>query len=203
MKLVVGLGNPGHEYLFTRHNAGWMVADLIAVLYEAPWKRWKGSLFCELEIGGEEGVLVKPQTYMNRSGVAVKEWLERGDFSPSEILVLHDEVDLPPGVLRLKMGGGTAGHNGLKSIVEEAGTSDFGRLRIGVGRPGDDSLDLAYYLLAPLDEDEMESFIPLVRRGAEAVELWWREGMNRAMNVVNRKEENGTRGGEEKDRVDG
>ncbi len=195
MKLVVGLGNPGPEYLLTRHNAGWMVADLLAVLYEARWKRWKSSMFCRIELGGEEGVLVKPQTYMNRSGLAVREWLARGEFSPEDILVLHDEVDLPQGVLRLKMGGGTAGHNGLKSIVEETGTSDFGRLRIGVGRP-EGSNDLAHYLLAPLSEEEMDGFIPIVRRGAEAVELWWMEGMNRAMNVVNRREENGRRGGE-------
>jgi len=173
-----------------------MVADLLAVLYEARWKRWKNSMFCQIRLGGEEGVLVKPQTYMNRSGLAVKEWLARGEWAPEDILVIHDEVDLPQGVLRLKMGGGTAGHNGLKSIVEEIGTSDFGRLRVGVGRPQDPSQDLAYYLLTPLSQEEMDEFVPIVRRAAEAVELWWTEGMNRAMNVVNRREENETRGGE-------
>lgn len=193
---MVGLGNPGAEYLLTRHNAGWMVADLMAVLYESRWKRWKSSMFCKIELGGEEGVLIKPQTYMNRSGIAVKEWLSAGDWSPQNMLVLHDEVDLPQGVLRLKMGGGTAGHNGLRSIVEEIGTSDFGRLRIGVGRPADPSIDLAQYLLTPLSEEEVDSFVPVVRRGAEAVELWWKEGMNRAMNVVNRREDNHERGGE-------
>jgi PTH1 family peptidyl-tRNA hydrolase len=196
VKLVVGLGNPGAEYLLTRHNAGWMVADLMAVLYEARWKRWKSSMFCKIELGGEEGVLIKPQTYMNRSGLAVKEWLSTGDWSPEDILVIHDEVDLPKGVVRLKMGGGTAGHNGLKSIVEEVGTSEFGRLRIGVGRPLDATMDLAQYLLTPLTEEEIESFIPIVKRGAKAVELWWTEGMNRAMNVINRRGENEGRGGE-------
>ncbi len=188
MRLVVGLGNPGPEYLFTRHNAGWMVADLMAVLYEARWKRWKNSMFCQISIGGEEGVLVKPQTYMNLSGLAVKPWWDKGEWDIDDLLVVHDEVDLPFGVLRLKKGGGTAGHNGLKSIVEEIGCPDFCRLRVGVGRPEDGFHDLAHYLLSPLTPEEMDAFVPVVREGAEAVELWWKEGIDKAMNMVNKRE---------------
>ncbi len=165
-----------------------MVADLVAVLYEARWKRWKNSMFCQISIGGEEGVLVKPQTYMNLSGLAVKLWWDRGDWDEDDLLVVHDEVDLPFGVLRLKRGGGTAGHNGLKSIVKEMGFSDFCRLRVGVGRPEESYNDLAHYLLSPLTPEEMDAFVPVVRNGAEAVKLWWTEGIERAMNMVNKRE---------------
>jgi PTH1 family peptidyl-tRNA hydrolase len=137
---------------------------------------------------------------MNHSGLAVREWLNRGDWGPEDLLVLHDEVDLPRGVLRLKMGGGTAGHNGLKSIVEETGVSEFGRLRVGVGRAVEIHKDLAHYLLAPFSEEEMDAFVPIVRSAEKAVELWWIQGMKKAMNVVNRREDE-MRGGEKEDKA--
>lgn len=151
-KLIVGLGNPGAEYAKTRHNAGfWFVEGLThsALMLNT---KFKSLVSCE-EIGRSKTYLVLPQTYMNRSGEAVIAIAQFYKILPSEILVVHDELDLPPGSVRLKKGGGHGGHNGLKSIISQLGTNEFTRLRIGIGHPGHAS-DVADYVLKKAPSDE-------------------------------------------------
>lgn len=137
LRLVVGLGNPGAEYARTRHNAGFWYVDEIARGAGAAWKR-EARWQCELaraRVGGSELWLMKPQTYMNKSGAAVQAAVAFHRIPPAEILVVHDEIDLPPGTARLKQGGGHGGHNGVRDVIAHLG-ADFWRLRIGVGHPG-------------------------------------------------------------------
>jgi peptidyl-tRNA hydrolase, PTH1 family len=136
MLLLVGLGNPGSQHAANRHNVGFMAADAIHRRYGfGPWRRKFHSEVSEGTFAGEKCLLVKPQTYMNESGRAVSEAMHFYKLSPGEVVVIHDEVDLPPGKLRVKKGGGAAGHNGLRSISGAIGT-EFRRVRIGVGHPG-------------------------------------------------------------------
>ncbi len=135
LRLVVGLGNPGREYARTRHNAGFWFVDALAG--GSPWKR-ETRHQCELaraRVGATELWLAKPQTFMNRSGAAVQSLAAFHRIAPAEILVVHDEIDLPPGDVRLKFGGGHGGHNGVRDVIATIG-ADFWRLRIGVGHPG-------------------------------------------------------------------
>ena len=137
IKLVVGLGNPGEEYARTRHNAGYWFVDRLAEAARVPWKR-ESRHQCEVSqtrIGGVELRLQKPTTFMNRSGAAVQSLAAFQRVGPGEILVVHDEIDLPPGTARLKFGGGHGGHNGLRDVIACIG-ADFWRLRLGVGHPG-------------------------------------------------------------------
>ena len=137
IKLVVGLGNPGEEYARTRHNAGYWFVDRLASQAHAPWKR-ESRQQCEVSralVGGVELRLQKPTTFMNRSGAAVQSLAAFHRIQPAEILVVHDEIDLPPGTARLKFGGGHGGHNGLRDIIACLG-AEFWRLRLGVGHPG-------------------------------------------------------------------
>jgi PTH1 family peptidyl-tRNA hydrolase len=136
MLLIVGLGNPGPEYRRQRHNVGFMAVDAIHDRHGfSPWRRrFKGEV-AEGTLAGEKALLLKPLTYMNESGSAVQAAAQFYKLGPADIVVIHDEVDLPPGKTRMKAGGGTAGHNGLRSIGAEIG-EDFRRLRIGIGHPG-------------------------------------------------------------------
>lgn len=137
IKLIVGLGNPGEEYARTRHNAGFWFVDRLADDARSPWNR-EGRHQCEAsraQVAGVEVRLQKPTTFMNRSGAAVQSLAAYHRFKPSEILVVHDEIDLPPGTVRLKFGGGHGGHNGLRDVIACIG-ADFWRLRLGVGHPG-------------------------------------------------------------------
>jgi PTH1 family peptidyl-tRNA hydrolase len=136
MLLLVGLGNPGAQYARHRHNAGFMAVDAIHRRHGFPgWRRRFSSDIAEAQLGGDKCLLLKPQVFMNLSGRAVQEASHFYKLDPSDILVVHDEVDLPPGKIRMKAGGGAAGHNGLRSIAGAIG-EDFRRLRIGVGHPG-------------------------------------------------------------------
>lgn len=156
IRLIVGLGNPGLEYETTRHNAGfWWVERLAAarnVLFNAE-KKFHG-LAARLRLDGHEAWLLKPQTFMNRSGQAVGALAGFYRIAPEEILVVHDELDLPPGDARLKKGGGHGGHNGLKDIIAHLGTPDFWRLRIGIGHPGDKSQVVDFVLHAARREEQ-------------------------------------------------
>ena len=138
IRLIVGLGNPGREYERTRHNAGFWWVDAIAAARGARWAREAKFLgwVAKVEEAGEVFWLLKPTTYMNESGRSVGALLRFHRIEAQEMLVVHDELDLPPGAVRLKKGGGTGGHNGLRSIDEVMGTRDFWRLRIGIGHPG-------------------------------------------------------------------
>jgi PTH1 family peptidyl-tRNA hydrolase len=136
-KLIVGLGNPGNEYTRTRHNAGFWFVDELARTHGGTWRR-ESKYQCELaraRISDAEVWLMKPQTYMNRSGAAVQAVAGFYRIAPAQMLVAHDEIDLPPGVVRLKQGGGHGGHNGVRDVIAQLG-ADFWRLRIGVGHPG-------------------------------------------------------------------
>ncbi len=136
MKLLVGLGNPGDEYARHRHNVGFLAVDALASDYRfAPWKKRFQGTACEGEIGGERAVLLKPATYMNDSGRAVGEALRFLKLDVADIIVFHDELDIEPGRVKVKLGGGSAGHNGLKSITQCVG-NEYVRVRIGIGHPG-------------------------------------------------------------------
>ena len=147
MKLIVGLGNPGAEYGRHRHNVGFMAADSIAARQRlGPWRRKYRGEVAEGDIGAEKVVLLKPQTFMNESGRAVAEAARFYKLPMSDIIVLHDELDLAPGKVRVKLGGGVAGHNGLRSLDACLGGRDFWRVRIGIGHPGDKERVLGHVL---------------------------------------------------------
>ena len=184
--LVVGLGNPGREYARNRHNLGHMVADELARRHGGSWRGKFSGQMAEVRVGDERLALLKPETYMNDSGRSVGPAAAFFKLEPSEVLVVHDEGDFDLGRLELKVGGGLAGHNGLRSIARELGTQDFLRLRIGVGRPErGDPRPLADWLLANFEpHDDPDA---LVARAADAVELLLAEGVERTQLQVNRR----------------
>jgi len=155
IRLIVGLGNPGPEYEATRHNVGFWLADRLAGLHGGQFRlesKFHG-LLCRLAVGGADPRLLKPMTYMNRSGQSVGAVLRYFGYAPEEVLVAHDELDLPVGTVRLKQGGGHAGHNGLRDIIAVLGTRDFWRLRIGIDHPGDKAQVVPYVLSRPSRDD--------------------------------------------------
>ena len=155
IKLIVGLGNPGTEYEDTRHNAGFWLLDELARKWQARWqddKKFFGSHARSTQPEGEIRLL-KPQTYMNLSGQSVQALATFYKINPQEILVTHDELDLDPGRIKFKLGGGNGGHNGLKDIQARLGTPDFYRLRLGIGHPGDRNEVVNYVLKKPRSED--------------------------------------------------
>ncbi len=171
MRLVVGLGNPGSRYARNRHNVGFMAVNAIARKHASPGfrSRFKGEL-AEGPIGGERVLLLKPQTFMNLSGESVGEAARFFKILPSEIVVIHDEIDLRPGKLRVKLGGGSAGHNGLRSIDTLLGP-DYWRVRIGVGHPGIKEL-VQPYVLQNFSGEELAGWVePLLGAVAEMVPL--------------------------------
>jgi PTH1 family peptidyl-tRNA hydrolase len=156
IKLIVGLGNPGREYEATRHNAGFWWVDELARAHNASFKadsKFHG-LVARASLHGHEVHLLKPQTFMNVSGRAVGAVAQFYKIEPAQILVVHDELDLPPGSAKLKLGGGHGGHNGLKDIIAHLGTKDFWRLRVGVGHPGERDEVVKYVLNAPCKEEQ-------------------------------------------------
>lgn len=190
MILVVGLGNPGRRYEDSRHNIGFRVVDRLARSQAEPpvWQeRFDGLCMCT-HVGREPAVLLKPQTFMNRSGESVRPALEHCGVTAERLLVIHDELDLPLGQLRLKAGGGEAGHKGLRSISGHIGTQSYQRLRMGIGRPPPDfSGSVADYVLENFSPDEAGQLAALVDRAADAVAIVAESGISAAMNLVNRK----------------
>ena len=181
-KLIVGLGNPGPKYQGTRHNAGFMVLDRLAETIRVSVDRTKfGSLYGEGSWPGDRLVLLKPQTFMNLSGRAVADAARFYKVPPEDIVVLHDELDLPFGQIRLKEGGGHGGHNGLRSIIAELGSAEFLRLRIGIGRPDKGSAEK--YVLSPFTPEE-SGFIRHVAEGScDALAMLLHEGLPKAMSI--------------------
>jgi len=168
IELIVGLGNPGEKYALTRHNAGYWWVDAIAEAKRAAWKketRFSGWT-TKVEEGGCEFVLLKPSTYMNESGRSVSSIMRFFKIEPDALLVIHDELDLLPGVVKLKKGGGTGGHNGLTDIVDALGTKEFWRLRVGIGHPGDKDL-VADYVLDKARRAEQDAIDPPFERSLE------------------------------------
>jgi peptidyl-tRNA hydrolase, PTH1 family len=165
IRLIVGLGNPGKEYEKTRHNAGYWWVDAIADEKRAVWKKETkfSGWTTRVEEAGTEFLLLKPSTYMNESGRSVAAVLRFFKIEPGQMLVVHDELDLEPGVVKLKRGGGTGGHNGLTDIGEALDSKDFWRLRIGIGHPGDKDL-VADYVLDKPRKSELEAIEPPFER---------------------------------------
>lgn len=162
MKLFVGLGNPGDKYANNRHNIGFMLMDAVAQDYGFSSFRSKfDAEFTEGRIGDEKVVLLKPQTYMNNSGQAVQKAAKFFKVEPKDIFVFHDELDIEPFKMRVKLGGGLAGHNGLKSIKQHLGTPEFYRVRMGIGHPGDKNRVSGYVLsdFAKAEQDGLNKFI--------------------------------------------
>ena len=156
IKLIVGLGNPGKEYAATRHNAGFWWVDELARIHNIQFKadsKFHG-LVARTNVHGHEVHLIKPQTYMNLSGRAVGALVQFYKIEPKQILVVHDELDLPPGSAKLKLGGGHGGHNGLKDIIAHLGTKDYWRLRIGIGHPGDRNIVSDFVTDVPRKEEK-------------------------------------------------
>ena len=184
MKLIVGLGNPGHDYEHTRHNVGFQVAEELARRHRVTLKnyaKWKARAVKIPDIG--EGVLVaEPTTFMNLSGWAVREIASFHRLVPSELLIVYDDADLPLGRLRLRASGSAGGHNGLKSIIQELGTTEFPRLRIGVGRQGG---ELKNHVLGRFDSGEKPQIDEAVKKAADAAEVFARENILAAMNKYN------------------
>ncbi len=185
--LVVGLGNPGREYAQNRHNVGHMVVEELARRHDGSWRGKFNGRFADVRIDGHRVGLLAPQTYMNDSGRSVKAAAAFFKLEPDAILVVHDESDLETGRLQARMGGGLAGHNGLRSIAQHLGTQDFLRLRVGVGRPGrGDRRPLADYVLSDFEPaDDVEG---LVSRAGDAVEALDAEGLEAAQRTINRVE---------------
>jgi PTH1 family peptidyl-tRNA hydrolase len=184
--LVAGLGNPGREYADTRHNVGFMVADELARRHGGSWRaKFSGDL-AEIRLDGLRLAVLKPQTYMNESGQSVGAAVRFFKMEPGALLVVHDEVDLEPGRLQARLGGGLAGHNGLRSVAQHLGTPEFARLRIGVGRPErGDPRPVADFVLSPFPpEVDVEG---LVARAADAVDTVAREGVEEAQNRFNER----------------
>ena len=187
MWLIVGLGNPGHEYAWTPHNLGFLVIDLLAeragIRVERPEAK---SYVGKGRIGQHDVALVKPQTYMNLSGMAVSELAGRYEAKPAEILIVVDEAALPWGSLRIRERGSAGGHNGLRSVIAALGTDEFARLRIGI-QPDYPVGDLAAYVLHRMGKAERNAAVELVTLAADAVECAVTDGVRRAMNRFNRR----------------
>jgi peptidyl-tRNA hydrolase, PTH1 family len=192
--ILVGLGNPGERYADTRHNVGFLVVDRLAEAWGAPAFRTKfqGQLTqVDRRSGGESRRigLLKPMTFMNLSGQSVQGAAAFFKAAPADVVVVHDELDLPLGRVALKAGGGSAGHNGLKSITQCLGSSDYRRLRLGIGRPGPEFKgDIADFVLEGVPPSEKPAYESMLAKATEALELLVEQGFDAAMNRTNRRE---------------
>ena len=182
--LIAGLGNPGARYELDRHNVGWMVVDELARRCQATFKSKFNGRLSETRVGDARVALLKPETYMNESGRSIAAAAKYFKVAPEDVLVVHDDVDLDVGRLQARLGGGLAGHNGLRSIAQSLGTPEFLRLRVGVGRPGrGDPRDVADFVLAPFEaHDDREG---IVTRAADALEIVVGEGLVEAQRRFN------------------
>lgn len=201
LKIIVGLGNPAPEHLMTRHNVGFWVVDALAEKLGGRFRshtRYHGDI-CRVEMGGGEITLLKPMTYMNRSGLAVRALADYMKVAPAQTMVVHDDLDLPIGQSRFKLGGGHGGHNGLRDTITHFGP-DFWRLRIGIGHPGDKA-EVIDYVLQRAPKDEEEKLLAAVASCVEALEMFVDKGSERAMNWLHGK--NGKNGKDANNGSDG
>jgi len=184
-RIVVGLGNPGREYACTRHNAGFLVADLIGDdLRASYWKDQGGAKVAVVRFGGEDLVLAKPQTFMNLSGSSVKKLAELYGANLEDLIVVHDDIDLAAGKVRVKRGGGHGGHNGLRSLHEKLEGDGYLRVRVGVGRPPG-RMDAADYVLQPLKGEAWEELEASIPTAAQAVIGILENGIDETMREFN------------------
>ena len=186
--LIVGLGNVGEEYEGTRHNSGFMVVDRMARETEARWSLERHAYRTEVRHKGRTLVLVKPTTYMNLSGKAVNYWLQAEKIAVGQLMVVVDDIALPVGTLRMKQGGSAGGHNGLADIERSLGSAAYARLRVGVGdnfsRGGQ-----VNYVLGRFKDDELAALEPALDRAVEGIRIFATQGIERAMNYTNTKQE--------------
>ncbi|NOZ69805.1 MAG: aminoacyl-tRNA hydrolase [Deferribacteres bacterium] len=184
MWLVAGLGNPGDDYAKTRHNIGFMVIDAVAARSSITVKQKTANyIFGRGFIGEQEAILIKPLTFMNRSGIAVKDAAKR--YDTDGILVVHDDIDLPAGVVRIRKSGSSGGHNGIESIINALGTRDFIRVKVGIGRS--DRIPPEQYVLRPFNRQELEVMEEAVEKAAEAVTVVLNKGVSYAQNIFHRQ----------------
>ena len=184
--LIVGLGNPGEKYENTRHNVGFQVVEELAERQSAPIQRLKFKALTNLmSISGEQVLVMKPVTYMNLSGEAVRPAADFYKILPDHILVISDDTALDVGRLRIRRGGSAGGHNGLKSIIQHLGTDQFPRLRVGVGQKPHPDYDLADWVLGKFQGDDKQAIDAAVKRAADAAECLLKEGLDRTMNRFN------------------
>ena len=187
MKVIAGLGNPGIEYVGTRHNVGFEVIDRLAarldILMDAEKHK---AVYGQGRVDGEKVLLVKPLTYMNLSGESIGQILKYYKVPPQDLIVVSDDIDLPPGQLRIRKKGSAGGHNGLKNIMLHLHTEEFPRIKVGVGakKPGQ---DLAKHVLAKFPEEELETMAEAMDRACDAIELMIRDEYDKAMNLYNGK----------------
>jgi PTH1 family peptidyl-tRNA hydrolase len=183
--LVVGLGNPGPQYAKTRHNIGFMVADLLAARLGAPFKVHKrsGAEIVTGRLGNRSVVVAKPRTFMNESGRHIGPLAKFYSVSPDDVIVIHDELDIDFGKIRLKLGGGEGGHNGLRSVANALGAKDFQRVRIGIGRPPGRK-DPAAFVLEPFTAAERAELATICELAADATELLIESDLETAQNQV-------------------
>ena len=183
MKLIVGLGNPGREYRWTRHNMGFLLIDELARENGVELsRRGLKALYGRGRIARKEVILAKPQTFMNLSGEAVQRLLHFFKIPPEDLVVLHDDLDLPWGKIRIRLRGGSGGHRGIQSIQDSIGSDEFWRVKMGIGRPAVPHQDPADYVLDALEEAEKGEVKGILKRSAEAVEVLLTEGPQEAMN---------------------
>jgi peptidyl-tRNA hydrolase, PTH1 family len=190
MWLLVGLGNPGPRYARNRHNAGFMVLDELCRRAGAPAPRLKlGAELTEATLGGQRVLFCKPMEFMNCSGQAVQRAAAFWKIQPEKAVVVHDELDVPFGRLKLGSGGGTGGHNGMASIIQEWGSPSFARVRFGIGRPPA-GWDTADYVLADFADDERRQLAGIISEAADATETIVKSGLHTAMNRFNKRKKN-------------
>ena len=191
-RLVVGLGNPGSKYELTRHNAGFLALDYFADQhgFAMTCEKWQG-VYCRARLAGVSILLVKPQTFMNKSGESVARFADFFKMEPADILVVHDDLDLPAGRIKVVARGGAGGHNGIRSLINHLGTSDFARLKLGIGRPERNEqgqgIPVERYVLARFNDQELAAFNEQLSLVDEAVELFIEKGIDVCMNRINRR----------------
>lgn len=187
MRLIVGLGNPDPEYQWTPHNLGFMAVDELANRGGIRVERPEGkALVGKGKIAGEEVLLAKPQTYMNLSGISVRELLEKYELGPADLLVMWDEVQLPFGTIRIDRKGSGGSHNGANSVISAAGTQEFSRIRLGCG-PDHPLSSRKEFVLRPMKKAELEVAAEMVGKAGDAVEMILAKGIEPAMNIFNRR----------------
>ena len=191
MSMLVGLGNPGEEYAGTRHNAGFMTAGLFLRRHDLGRGRQRyGGRWCEGRFKGNPVAVLMPQTFMNRSGDAVAEAAGKKHVPPEKIIVIHDDLDFPVGVVRCRHGGGGGGHNGLASIIDRLGTDRFIRVRVGIGRPEDPGVDTSDWVLSAFDQPD-EALSGVIEVAADCAETIVTRAIEAAMARCNRPEADG------------
>lgn len=188
--LIVGLGNPGAKYEHTRHNVGFLAVDLFAEQHGIILanEKWNG-IFCRTRLSGERVILLKPQTFMNKSGECVGRFVDFYKIPPDHILIVHDDLDLAPARIKAVARGGAGGHNGIRSVMNHLGTVDFSRLKLGIGRPPRNEqgqgIPVDRYVLGQFASSEINDLEDQFNRAGQAMEIWLEQGITVCMNKIN------------------